>query len=144
MFFNGGIKSLLLLARIEKSSDSGVWLQNNCRCNHTPEFEDFPILASNNNDFIPPLKNIFYSAITKYCLFFSRSSWIHRYWQISIPVWGKRLVIVVLWYSGYDYSIASLITAWTQALFRFKSCSWHVGDLWWCESLTMVPTWNKV
>ena len=50
---------------------------------------------------------------------------------------------VAPWGSGYHYCITSFNKAWTQVLYRFKSCSWHVGDLWWRVSLTMVLAGNK-
>ena len=42
------------------------------------------------------------------------------------------------WCSGYHYCITSLNKSWAQILWRFKSYSWHVGDLLWRKSLTMV------
>ena len=43
-----------------------------------------------------------------------------------------------LWCSDYHY-----ITAWTQVLYMFKSCLWHVRDLRWWGSLTMIPAGNR-
>ena len=51
--------------------------------------------------------------------------------------------LLALWCSGYHYCTMSFNKAWTQVLHRFKSCLWHVGDLWWWVSLTMVPAGNK-
>ena len=45
--------------------------------------------------------------------------------------------------SGYHYCTTSFIKARTQALRRFKPCSWRVGDSRWWGSLTMVPAGNK-
>ena len=49
---------------------------------------------------------------------------------------------VAPWGSGYHYCTTSFNKAWTQVLYRFKSCSWHVGDLRWWVSLTMVLAGN--
>ena len=50
---------------------------------------------------------------------------------------------VAPWRSGYHYCKTSFIKARTQALRRFKPCSWRVGDSRWWGSLTMVPAGNK-
>ena len=50
---------------------------------------------------------------------------------------------VAPWCSGYHYCTTSFNKVWTQALCRFKSCSQHVGDSRWWESLIMVPPGNK-
>ena len=50
---------------------------------------------------------------------------------------------VAPWRSGYHYCKTSFIKARTQALRRFKPCSWRVGDSRWWRSLTMVPIGNK-
>ena len=44
----------------------------------------------------------------------------------------------------YHYCTTSFNKAWTHVLCRFKSCSQHIKDSWWWESLTMVPVENKV
>ena len=47
------------------------------------------------------------------------------------------------WCSGYHYCTASLNYAWTQVLYSFKLCSWHVRDSRWWGSLKMVSAANK-
>ena len=57
--------------------------------------------------------------------------------------WGKKMILVAPWCSGYHYCTTSFIKAWTEVLRRFKSCSQRVGNSRWRGSLTMVPAGNK-
>ena len=50
---------------------------------------------------------------------------------------------VAPWCSGYHYCKTSFDKDWTQALCRFKSCLWRVGDSRWWGSLTVVPVGSK-
>ena len=50
---------------------------------------------------------------------------------------------MVPWGCGYLYCITSFIKASTQALHWCKSWLWHVGDLQWWGSVTMVPSGNR-
>ena len=50
---------------------------------------------------------------------------------------------MVPWCCGYLYCITSFIKASTQALHWCKSWLWHVGDLQWWGSVTMVPSGNR-
>ena len=54
-----------------------------------------------------------------------------------------QLFVLPSWCNGYHYCKTSFIKAWTQALRRFKSCSWRVGDSRWGGSLTIIPVENK-
>ena len=51
--------------------------------------------------------------------------------------------VVSLWCSGYCYCTTSFSETWTRVLRMFKSSSWHVRDLRWWGSLTVVPAGNK-
>ena len=78
----------------------------------------------------------------------------YRYHNHVLPIWPFSAQfsendvtrgisgVVAPWCSGYHYCTTSCPEAWTQVLCKFKSCSRHVGDLRWWESLTMVPAGN--
>ena len=51
--------------------------------------------------------------------------------------------IVAPWCSGYHHCTILFNKASIQALRRFKSCSWSVGDSQWLGSLIMFPVGNK-
>ena len=47
------------------------------------------------------------------------------------------------WCSVYQFCSTSFNKVWALVLCRFKSSSRHVKDLWWWESLTVIPAGNK-
>ena len=47
------------------------------------------------------------------------------------------------WWSGYHFYTTSFNKTWTQVLRKLKICWWHVENLRWLDSLTMVSVENK-
>ena len=61
-------------------------------------------------------------------------------WNI---MFSRTSRFVVPWCSGYQCCTNSFNKAWTQVLRRFNSCTRHVGDSRWRESLAIFPARNK-
>ena len=95
------------------------------------------------------ISNVSLQFVTADHLNFYNGSLLLLKWHIRLLFLLKMLpgILLILtltpWCNGYNYCTNSFSKASYQVLRRLQSCSRHVRDLHWQESLTVAPVRNK-